>query len=86
MTAIAENIDYIGKLRRRVAASTGPAKPEGPVRRFVVQVTRDGSDVQKLVFDRPPSIGAIAARVGTEPYVVSIEVMELGEVGTFAAE
>ncbi|SPH17058.1 hypothetical protein DEA8626_00572 [Defluviimonas aquaemixtae] len=86
MTAIMENNDFIGRLRRKLGTDAGKTKPEGPARRFIVQVTRDGRDVQRLVFDHPPSIGAIAARVGTEPYVVSVEVMEMGAAGTIAAE
>lgn len=86
MTANTTDNDFIGRLRRRLGAAPDRTACGGPARRVVVQVTRDGRDVQKLVFDRPPSIGAIAARAGTEPYIVSIEVVELGDVATIAAE
>lgn len=66
--------DFIARIRQRHQA--GPAPAPLPQRSFIVQITRDGRTTEELVFDRAPSIGAIAARVGTEAYVISIDMLE----------
>lgn len=66
--------DFIARIRQR--HQPGPTPAPLPQRSFIVQITRDGRTTEELVFDRAPSIGAIAARAGTEAYVISIDVIE----------
>ena len=74
--------DFIARIRQRHQVQ--PAPDALPQRTFVVQITRDGRTTEDLVFDRAPSIGAIAARAGTEAYVISIDM--LGADDRLAAE
>ncbi|MCA0273037.1 MAG: hypothetical protein LCH69_13385 [Proteobacteria bacterium] len=76
--------DFIGRIRQR--HQPGPAPAPLPMRTFIVQITRDGKTTEELTFDRAPSIGAIAARVGTEAYVISIEMLDTGTAGQLAAQ
>ncbi|WP_347312878.1 hypothetical protein [Defluviimonas sp. SAOS-178_SWC] len=76
--------DFIGRVRQRHQAPEATRKPETHI--FVVHVTRDGKTVEDLLFDRAPSIGAIAARVGTEAYVISLDMIERRPEGQLAAE
>ena len=83
MTAEPGRNDYIGRIRQRHGGQ--PAAAEPPARRFIVQITRDGRSTEELVFDRAPSIGAIAARAGTEAYVIAVDVID-PETERLAAE
>lgn len=69
--------DFIARIRQRHLPAVVPT-PE-PKRTFVVQITRDGKTTEEMVFDRAPSIGAIAARAGTEAYVISIDMLGADE-------
>jgi hypothetical protein len=76
--------DFIARIRQRHLPPVAPAPL--PQRSFIVQITRDGRTTEELVFDRAPSIGAIAARAGTEAYVIAIDVIDAGEAGKLAAQ
>lgn len=76
--------DFIARIRQRHQPAPAPAPL--PQRSFIVQITRDGRTTEELVFDRAPSIGAIAARVGTEAYVISIDMLDTGAAGKLAAQ
>lgn len=69
--------DFIARVRQR--HHDVPAAVPADSRTFVVQITRDGRAMETLTFDRAPSIGAIAARAGTEAYVLSIDVIHHGD-------
>lgn len=69
--------DFIARIRQR--HQPGPAPAPIPERTFIVQITRDGRTTEELIFDRAPSIGAIAARAGTEAFVISIDVLDAGD-------
>lgn len=64
--------DFIARIRQRHQPVAADPQPQ---RTFVVQITRDGKTTEEIVFDRAPSIGAIAARAGTEAYVISIDML-----------
>lgn len=81
MSADQGSNDFIARIRQR---HQPPAPAPLPQRSFIVQITRDGRTIEELIFDRAPSIGAIAARAGTEAYVISIDM--LGSDGRLAAE
>lgn len=76
--------DFIARIRQRHQPGSAPAPL--PQRSFIVQITRDGRTTEELIFDRAPSIGAIAARVGTEAYVISIDMIASGAAGQLAAQ
>lgn len=78
--------DFIGRVRQRHQAPASTPREPGIRRTFVVHVTRDGKTVEDLLFDRAPSIGAIAARVGTEAYVISLDMIEHLPEDQLAAE
>ena len=77
MSAHLGSNDFIARIRQRHMPAVAPA-PQ-PQRTFVVQITRDGRTTEEMVFDRAPSIGAIAARAGTEAYVISIDMLGADE-------
>lgn len=78
--------DFIGRIRQRHrGVNTSGREPE--IRRtFVVHITRDGRTTEDLLFDTAPSIGAIAARAGTEAYVISLDVIQHRAGDRLAAE
>lgn len=83
MAGQAGTSDFISRVRQRHHVPA--AKP--PVRRsFIVQITRDGATIEDLVFDTAPTIGAIAARCGTEAYVIATEVIQHRDADRLAAE
>jgi hypothetical protein len=84
MSADLGSNDFIARIRQRHQPAPAPAPL--PLRNFIVQITRDGKTTEELVFDRAPSIGAIAARAGTEAYVIAIDVIDMGEAGKLAAQ
>lgn len=78
--------DFIGRIRQRHrGANTSGREPESR-RTFVVHITRDGRTTEDLLFDTAPSIGAIAARAGTEAYVISLDVIQHRAGDRLAAE
>ena len=77
MSADLGSNDFIARIRQRHQPAVA-GKPETK-RTFVVQITRDGRTTEEMVFDRAPSIGAIAARAGTEAYVISIDMLGADE-------
>lgn len=79
--------DFIGRIRQRHRGAAGTSGRDPEIRRtFVVHITRDGRTTEDLLFDTAPSIGAIAARAGTEAYVISLDVIQHRDQGRLAAE
>ena len=76
--------DFINRVRQRHQGAA-PQKPE-VLRTFVVHISRDGKTTEALLFGNPPNIGAIAARAGTEAFVISLDVIEHGPEDQIAAE
>ncbi|MFN6952290.1 MAG: hypothetical protein ACK4NE_06830 [Albidovulum sp.] len=68
--------DYIRRVRAR--SETAARQPHGEaagrtaINRFVVLVTRDGSTIEELPFERPPTLGDLLTRVGADAYVLGI--------------
>ncbi len=78
--------DFIGRIRQRHQAPASAAREPAVRRTFVVHITRDGKTVEDLLFDTAPTIGAIAARTGTEAYVISLDVIQHRDEDRLAAE
>ena len=79
--------DFIGRIRERHRGAADRSGREPEIRRtFVVHITRDGRTTEDLLFDTAPSIGAIAARAGTEAYVISLDVIQHRAEDRLAAE
>ena len=43
------------------------------ISRCCVVLTNDGRDTREVIFDRPPTIGELEARVGPDAWVVSVK-------------
>ncbi len=76
--------DFINRVRQR-HQGTAPRQPQTR-RTFVVHISRDGRTTEALIFDTAPNIGAIAARAGTEAFVISLDVIEHAREDHLAAE
>ncbi len=76
--------DFISRVRQRHQV----AVPKAPEQRriYIVHVSRDGHTTEDLIFDKAPNIGAIAARVGTEAFVISTDVIHPPKDEHIAAE
>lgn len=48
---------------------------------YCVVVTEDGRETREILFDRPPTIGQIAERVGPDAWAVSIRMRFAGRRG-----
>lgn len=84
MTVESGTNDFINRVRQRHQVAPAPV-PEVS-RTFVVHITRDGKTTEDLLFDKAPTIGAIAARAGTEAYVISLDVIQHRNEERLAAE
>lgn len=79
--------DFIGRIRQRHRGTAETSGREPEIRRtFIVHITRDGKTTEDLLFDTAPTIGAIAARAGTEAYVISLDVIQHRAEDRLAAE
>lgn len=84
MSVEAGTSDFIHRVRQRHQGAA-PRQPSAR-RSFIVHISRDGRSTEALVFDTAPNIGAIAARAGTEAFVISLDVIEHPEEDHLAAE
>lgn len=70
--------DFIGLVRARAGTSaerqTAAAWPGGG--RIAVLVTRDGTNMEELLFERPPTLADLLARAGADSYVLGIGVTD----------
>jgi hypothetical protein len=76
--------DFIARVRQRHQGAAPKAISEQNV--YVVHIARDNGTTEDLVFGSAPSIGAIAARVGTEAFVISTDVIRHRAEDHLAAE
>ncbi len=84
MAAEMATSDFISRVRQRHHAE--PDEAPSPERTFIVQITRDGKATEDLIFERAPTIGAIAARAGTDAYVIAVDVIQHRAEDQLAAE
>jgi len=76
--------DFIARVRQRHQAHAPKPAQDGNI--YVVHIARDNGTTEDLVFGSVPNIGAIAARAGTEAFVISTDVIRHRAKDHLAAE
>jgi len=65
--------DFIERIRERDRAEE---ERRAAARRVSVLVTRDGSTAQEIIFQRPPTLAELVARVGEDAYVLGVDISD----------
>jgi len=75
MTESADRYDYLGRLHRTRMEERMRERREVALRaasKVRVQITRDGTTVDELLFDTPPTLADLIARAGSDAFVLAI--------------